>query len=267
MRRVRHLSQSSEARKRSRETIVEGSRLIEEALAAGQQPRAVLYSPKWVEREAGRSLLVRLEAMGVTAVYVSERVMGELSQVETPPGILAIVPIPRERALDDLLRQAKPPYVLPVAVGIQDPGNLGTLFRAALASGAPAMGVAKGTVEPFNPKCIRAAAGAAFRLPVVALGEDWLQRLRSGGVEVRMTAVDRGRPYYTVPWDGAVALVLGNEGHGLEPSWMSDATVVTIPMSPAAESLNVGVAGAILLFHAAYQRAAAGVGFSAPPML
>ncbi|MCY0897923.1 MAG: RNA methyltransferase [Firmicutes bacterium] len=267
VRRVRHLNQSGEARKRSRETVVEGSRLVEEVLASGEKPRAVLYSPKWVEREDGRSLIIRLEALGVNLVYVSDRLMQEISQIETPPGILAVVPIPREWSLEQLLRRTAQPFVWPIALGIQDPGNLGTLMRAALAAGSPAIGIAKGTVEPFNPKCIRAAAGAAFRLPVVALSDDWVGELIASGVEVRATAVDRGRPYFELPWDCSVALVLGNEAHGLPDSMLLTGEVVTIPMSPVAESLNVAMAGAILLFHAAYQRRQAGLGFSPPAMV
>lgn len=267
VRQIRRLSESHQARKKNQETVVEGHRLIEEALAAGMRPRVVAYSPKWVDRAEGRSFLVRLQSLSIHLFYVSDRLFAELSQVETPQGILAVVPIPEEAGVDELLERAARPLLLPVALQVQDPGNLGTLMRAALAAGASALGVTSGTVEPFNPKCVRASAGAVFRLPIVRLEDGWVGRLRDAGIAVRATAVDQGKPYFQADWTAPAALILGNEGNGLGEEWLKGAEVITIPMSPAAESLNVSMAGSVLLFHAAYQRQAAGVGFLPPAMV
>lgn len=267
MRQVKRLAHSQSARSKSRETLIEGPHLIEEALSCGLLPRLVVYSPKWVQHQAGRSFMVRLQSLAIHAFYVTDRLFDELSQVETPQGILAIIPTPKGATLEQVLAPGEVPILLPVAAGIQDPGNLGTLIRAALAAGSPALGVASGTVDPFNPKCIRASAGALFRLPVVELGPDWQKTLYDAGIAIRMTAVDRGSPYFKADWSKPAAIVLGNEGGGLSEDWFEQAEVVTIPMSPASESLNVSIAGAILLFHAAYQRQAQGVGFAPPAVI
>lgn len=267
VRRIKRLNVSRSARSKQRATVVEGARLVEEALAAGITPTVVAYSSKWVERPEGRALLTRLQARSIPLFYVTDRLFEELSQVDTPQGILAVIPLPEPVDLDTLLSLGPHPLLLPVALGIQDPGNLGTLMRAALAAGAQALGVAPGTVEAFNPKCLRASAGAAFRLPMVSLPDDWPARLKDHGVALRSTAVDEGQPYYDADWTGSVALVLGNEGQGLDSEWLAKTEVVTIPMSPASESLNVSMAGAILLFHVAFRRHEQGIGFSPPAMI
>lgn len=267
VRRIRRLNQSRTARAKNQETVVEGARLLDEALAAGVLPRVVVYSPKWVERPEGRALLARLQARSIHLFYVTDRLLDEVSQVETPQGILAVIPLPPLGDLADLLVRGPKPLLFPVALGIQDPGNLGTLMRAALAAGAQAFGIAPGTVDPFNPKCVRASAGAAFRLPLVGLESQALDDLTASDVTVYTTAVDQGIPYYEADWAESAALVLGNEGHGLPAEWLQRTRVVTVPMSPASESLNVSMAGAILLFHAAFQRSTRGIGFQPPAML
>ncbi len=267
IRQIRRLAQSHQTRKKSRETVVEGPHLIDEALAAGLTPRLVVYCPKWVERPDGRSFLVRLQALSVHLFYVTNRLFDELSQLETPQGILAVIPSPSPVALAHITASLTGPLLFPVALTVQDPGNLGTLIRAALACGAQAFGVASRTVEPINPKCIRASAGALFRLPVVQLDGDWLGLLKDSGASVRAAAAGQGTPYYELDWSGPTALLLGNEGNGLADELLARAEVVNIPMSPVSESLNVSMAGAILLFHAAYQRQAAGIGFLPPAMV
>lgn len=267
IRQIKRLIASHPARKKSRETVIEGSRLLEEALAAGLTPRVVVYSPKWVERAEGRSFLMRLQALSIHLFYVTDRLFQELSLVETPQGLLAVVPIPEPVALDRILADSSYPLLLPAAVGIQDPGNLGTLLRAALASGSASFALGPNTVEAFNPKALRASAGAVFRLPLVDLRDTDLARLREAGVRVRATTVRTGTPYFDVDWSEPSVLLLGNEGHGLTDEWFHEAQTVTIPMSWAAESLNVSLAGAVILFHAAYVRHRAGLGFAPPAMV
>jgi TrmH family RNA methyltransferase len=267
VRRIKRLNQSHTARKKAGQTIIEGYRLIEDALGAGVRPELVVYSPRWVEHADGRSFLVRLQALSIHLFYVTDRLFQELSQVETPQGILAVAPIPELLSVETLWRRAPEPILLPVAAGLQDPGNLGTLMRAALASGAHALGVTAGTVEPFNPKCIRASAGAAFRLPMVFLDAEGLQELRDRGAVLRATAVDAGKPYFDADWTTPSVMLLGNEGNGLDQDWRDGAELVTIPMSPAAESLNVSMAASVILFHAAFQREKAGIGFLPPAMV
>ena len=194
MREVKRLSQSQVARKKSAETVIEGPHLIEEALAAGLVPRLVVYSPRWVQRADGRSFMARLAAHSVRLFYVTDRLFDQFSQVDTPQGLLAVIPVPISLELQTVWDRVAPPYLFPAAVGIQDPGNLGTLIRAALAAGSQAFLLGPDTVDPFNPTCIRASAGAVFRLPLVHLAGEWIATLKDHNVAVRAAVVDRGVP-------------------------------------------------------------------------
>lgn len=194
-------------------------------------------------------MLERIGRTPAKVLYVTDRVLSELSEVETHQGILAVA---------ELTVDARPwpaaqgPSLFVVAQGVQDPGNFGTLIRAAQAAGAVGVGYTKGTVDLLNPKVVRATAGAVFRIPVRALGEDWWQEAIGAGWRICATRVRGGVPYHRYRWDRPVALVLGNEGAGLsQPELPADCDWVTIPMAPGAESLNVAMAGAVLAFFAA----------------
>jgi TrmH family RNA methyltransferase len=144
-----------------------------------------------------------------------------------------------------------------VLVDVADPGNAGTLLRAGEASGAAAVLFCGASVDPCNPKCVRASAGALFHLPVASGGEAVavLERLGGAGVRRLATVVRDGTPYDEVDLTGPVALVLGSEAHGL-PAGL-EALVderCTIPMVGRSESLNVAMAGAVLAFEALRQR-------------
>jgi TrmH family RNA methyltransferase len=147
-----------------------------------------------------------------------------------------------------------------VCVDVRDPGNAGTILRSAEAAGATGVVCCDGSVDVFNPKTVRSSAGALFRVPVVAGGDaaEVLAELGRWGL-TRLAAVARGGVTYTdADLTGAVALVLGNEAHGL-PGAIEESLDgrLTIPMAGRAESLNAGMAGAVLCFEAARQRAAA----------
>lgn len=143
--------------------------------------------------------------------------------------------------------------------GLQDPGNLGTLIRSALAFGVDAVALTPGSVEIFSPKVIRASAGLVFALPVLQLpltaiaeafaGENWR---RYATVTGNAQAVS----YHEADYGGHCLMVLGNEGHGISDELQSMLSLapLTIPMSDRVESLNVAVSGSIILAHAAFQR-------------
>jgi len=253
IRQIKRFATSHHARVKNQRTVVEGGRLIEEALGAGFRPHVVVYSPRWVAKPDGRALIQRLEAAGARPLYITDRLFDSLSALEAPPGVMAVVDLPPWRSLDEVLDPDPVPWII-VADAIQDPGNLGTLVRAALAAGARTVAVTPGTVEPFNPKTIRASAGAIFRLPVVRLADAWPSVLRQQGFRLYAAVVENGLPYGAVDWHVPLAIILGNEGNGLNLRTLAGAEPITIPMSPAANSLNVSMAGTVLAFHAAYVR-------------
>jgi TrmH family RNA methyltransferase len=147
---------------------------------------------------------------------------------------------------------------LVVCVDVRDPGNLGTVLRTAEAAGAAGVICCDGTVDVYNPKCVRASAGSVFHVRLVAGGDpvEVLERVRTWGVRRLGTAARVGTPYHEVDFKAPGALVVGNEAHGLPESVAGAIDEwVTIPMAGRAESLNVGMATAVLCFEAARQRA------------
>lgn len=143
-----------------------------------------------------------------------------------------------------------------VLADVADPGNAGTLIRAATAAGAGAVVVAGG-VDPTHPKVVRSSAGAIFGIDVVTAGSSAgaIDRLRDAGYELVGTIVDGGRPYDEADLTGPVALVLGNEAHGLPTDLIESLDqLLTIPMPGPTESLNVAMAGTVICFEVLRQR-------------
>ena len=256
VRTVAHLLSSRQFRERSRQAVVEGRRIVEEALSSGVSFRYVLYSSRFLEDAQNKSVIARLQVQSVRLLYVTDRLLESISGVETSQGILAVVEwsLPHQ----DFFPTTAGPALFVVAEAVQDPGNLGTLIRSAEAAGAHALGVTKGTVEVFNPKTLRASAGSVFRLPIFRLPDDWVARTIQQGITVRTTDVSGSRPYDEVSWIEPVLIVLGNEGNGIR--WATHhGEAVSIPMVPTADSLNVAIAGSVILFHAVSERRRAGV--------
>ena len=234
--------------------MVEGPRAVDAALDRGARFESVFLGPG--AEQAFPALCERLSDAGVERFLLKQGVIEKVGSTRTPQPVLAIAPCPTvERGV-----LAADGLVL-VALAVADPGNLGTLVRSAEAAGAAAILLGPGSVDAYNPKVVRASAGAIFGIPVVdaesegwsavealdALGELGRQRLgATAGLGTAHTAVD-----FTIP----TAVVLGNEAHGIEVA--VDARLdghVHIPMAGPAESLNVAMAGTVLCFESARQR-------------
>lgn len=169
---------------------------------------------------------------------ISPSILGKIVLTENPEGIIAEVPLPKEADLT----QCSSILVLD---RITDPGNLGTLLRTALAFGWDAACLLPGCCDPFNDKALRAAKGATFSLPLSFLDWPSLQKLPS----IQWLAADlEGTPPEKIPPSSKRALILGNEAQGIDPRILNDSLAVTLPMSTSMESLNVSVAGGILLY-------------------
>jgi len=229
---------------------VEGFKLIEEALRSGMKLRAVVFSAAGAQR--AERLLPQLGAH-TEAVAVSDKVFASLVDTETPQGVAALVAV-KEHDLAAML--AVPDALLVVAVGLQDPGNLGTIIRSAEAFRAAGLVLGEKTVSRFNGKVIRASAGSVFRLPMATTTtEKLIPTLRQSGIRMVATSSHKGDAIDQAPLTGAVALFIGNEGAGLPREVMAQMDgLVTIPQSDKVESLNAGVAASILMYEAARQR-------------
>jgi TrmH family RNA methyltransferase len=206
--------------------------------------------------DAPAELVERLVASGTPVRAVRAEALARAADAVTSQGIAALVERSLASVEDAVGAAARGPLSL-VLVDVGDPGNAGTLLRAAEASGGAAVFFCGTSVDPTSPKCVRASAGALFHLPVVSGGEvvSVLDRLGATGVATIGSVVQDGTPYDDVDLRGPVAVVVGSEAHGLAPEVVRHLDrVVTIPMVGRAESLNVAMAGSVLCFESLRQR-------------
>ena len=226
--------------------LAEGVRAVEDLAASPLPVRLAVAASTLGDTPRGRVLLDLLATQGVAVHETGERELAALADTETPQGVLAVAPIP-SAGLDELSLDAEPSVLL-VLDAVQDPGNFGTLVRTAEALGAAGVVALPGTVDPWNPKSVRAAMGSSFRLPIVAAGWDELGPWLSERGFATFAAAAGGEPL-PQPRPPRAALVLGNEGAGVSAETRARADrVVGIPLRGRAESLNVAAAGAVLMY-------------------
>lgn len=212
--------------------MVEGAVLIGEAVAAGWTIEAEYVAP-------GGS-----PVSGAPSFALADGVLERVATTERPQPNLAVVRMPDR---PDPLPGAT--FVV-VADRLSDPGNLGTILRSAEAAGVDAVALTPGSVDPYNPKTVRASAGALFHVPVVTAD---LDALRAAGLRLLGASSHQGQAHTTVDWTGRLAVVVGNEAHGLPDDAAVDGWV-RIEHQGRAESLNVAMAATVLVFEAARSR-------------
>ena len=240
------LTRLGSARGRVREglVLVEGVRAAAEALASGLVVRFVVCSRALTRSPAGEELLGELERRGLTPDWVGEREMAAVSATASPQGILLVGEEPS--FAPEALHLASDARFLALD-GIQDPGNLGTLVRTACAFDLKAVIALDGTVDPWNARVVRAAAGSVFRIPVVRARWTEMGAWAAGARVIVADAAgqDAATLSVTPPW----MLVVGNEGAGVREEIREVANAwAAVPMAGPADSLNAAVAGAIVLY-------------------
>ncbi|MBE3099464.1 MAG: RNA methyltransferase [Planctomycetes bacterium] len=242
---VRGLQAKKRAREQEQAFVIEGLHLAREAVAAEAAARLVLYTEDLDAR--GRGLVNSLAKLGAETEAVSPAVMAACSGTETPPGLIAVIQVP----------ELRPPSPLDLALvldGLSDPGNLGTMLRTALAAGVQLVLLTGGTVDPYNPKVVRAAAGAHFHLPVQTVVPGDLPASVEG-LDLWLAEARTGTPHARVDWRSPCALIIGSEAHGPSEAVRAlPARRVHIPTAWPTESLNAAAAAAVLLFEIARQR-------------
>jgi RNA methyltransferase, TrmH family len=260
VRELRALARDPRARANAAATIVEGPRVIDAALER-DAPLLGAYLG-YGARPAFASLVGRLEAAGIAVTDLKEGVLEKIGTTRTPQPVLAVAAWPAW-TVAELVRvvTARPDGLFVVTVDVADPGNLGTIVRSAEAAGAAGVVVTGEGVDVRNPKVVRSSAGAVFGVPMFELSDAAaaVATLREYGVTCLGAVATGGVAPDTLPLDGAVAFVVGNEARGIKAPLLGalDGTV-TIPMAGSAESLNVAMATTVLCFEAARQRAARG---------
>jgi RNA methyltransferase, TrmH family len=247
--------------RRQRETsgqlLLEGVRLISDALYSGIQPEIVFYAPDLsAENQAATALLHQLQQRGVDCIACTAEVFATLTETVTPQGLVAVVPLPQ-------LPLSLPATFTLILDQVRDPGNAGTLLRTAEAAGVAFAIFAPGTVDPFNDKVLRAGMGAHFHLPIRTCPRwEEVQELLGCDQQLYLADAHATLTYDQVEWRAPVALIVGGEAEGASPVARSLAHPIAIPMHGNVESLNAAVAGAVILFEAARQRRAAPLGAS-----
>jgi RNA methyltransferase, TrmH family len=233
--------------------LVDGPVLLAEATAAGATIEAVYAEPPMLDDPSVR-------AAGAAGASVHETAPGALTKVldlKSSRGVVAVVAASRVtlgQAVASSVERKRPLLVL---MGLQDPGNVGTLVRVAEAAGCAGVVLTSGSVDLHNPKTVRATAGAVFRMLVAeeATEDEVLERCAGAGLPVFATVGRSGTAVDRMPLRGALAVLVGPEAHGLDPDLVRRcAGALSVPMEGRAESLNAAIAGSVVLFEAARQR-------------
>src|SRR3954464_1296571 len=222
---------------------IEGVRGIEEAIRSGLRFRAVVFSDS-AESRIDR-LLPQISSHAET-ITLPDDVFASAIATETPQGVAALVRWP-EFKFEDVLQQKE--VFLLGTVGIQDPGNLGTIIRSAEAFGAAAVLLGEKTVSQFNSKVIRASAGSSFRLPTLAVRTAGVEDLKQRGIRVAATSSHKGKPIDEADLTGGLLVMVGSEGSGVPREYLSLADdLIRVPHQERVESLNAAVAASVVLY-------------------
>lgn len=242
---VRSLQAGSRARREQGRFVVEGVRLVEEALEAGWQAHLVLHTEDLTGR--GKSVVEGYAAQGAQIEVVAPHVMQSASDTQSPQGLLVVLEGGR-------LPLPKSPDFIIIPAGVRDPGNLGTILRTALAAGVHAALLPPGTVDPFSPKVLRSGMGAHFRLPIAILDWPEIEQMLQP-LQVFLADCKGGIAYTQADLRPPLALIVGGEAAGGGPKVykLADARI-HIPMPGNIESLNAAMAAGILIFEVVRQR-------------
>ena len=245
---------SSGSRRAPAELVVaEGVRVLQEIDKSGCQIDTVLLSEGFGDSTKEKALLDGWLARNVRICRTSESLFRSVSDVRAPQGAIALVRFPERKLGAEA--PGKNALIL-FACGIQDPGNLGTVIRTAAAAGASLVCIGRKTVSPRNPKAIRASAGTIFRIPIVEHAEmsEFLEYCACHSIRAYRTDTLDGLAYSQADLRSPSAILLGNERSGITDEEGNELAALRIPMAEDVESLNVAMAGGIILFEASRQR-------------
>ena len=256
VKRYRELARNPPKHAADRELLLDGAHLLIEARRSGLTIESAAFEQD-VFREKGITQLAEaLVADGADVFIVSRKTLESMSPVKSPAGIVAIARrsiVPLNALLEN--RNGVPLVV--VAHDVQDPGNVGGIMRTAEAAGATAFVATAGTADPLGWKALRGSMGSALRLPIVRADiAETLRALKEAGIDTCALVPRNGQPLFSADFRKPLAIVLGSEGAGVPDDIAQRVTSrVSIPMTEPVESLNVGVAAALVLYEAFRQRA------------
>lgn len=249
LKRMRSLHQRS-GREKAGLFLIEGPKALDEAQQKGVVIRDVVVSESFWKSGQGGIGNLNIEELTV----VDDGLFKTLVTTTSPCGVAAIAALPRP---DDKRMFRGHDALIVVGVSLQDPGNVGTLIRTALAANASGIILTKGTVDPYGPKVVRSAAGALFTMPIlwdISIA-DAIALLREHKMRVLACDMHGQKHHFETDLTGRCAVVVANEGQGFEPETLEACDeIISIPMNENSESLNVSIAAAVVLFAAVEQR-------------
>ncbi|MCZ7536320.1 MAG: RNA methyltransferase [Acidimicrobiia bacterium] len=251
VRALRDILRDRGARDEARRFALEGPRLLAAALDRDTDDLVCFFDPRAEDRWP--DLLARARARGARMRGLADGVAGRVGDTVTSQGVITTAPLVRRGG--EVIAELAPDSLMVVCVAVSDPGNAGTLVRSAEAAGFDAVLFGEGSVDAYNPKTVRASAGAVLGVPIAegVNAVEILEALGERGVRRIGTVATGGDPYDSIDLRGPAAVVLGHEARGLGAGMPLDA-LVTIPMSGRAESLNLATAAGVLFFEAARAR-------------
>jgi TrmH family RNA methyltransferase len=245
---IRKLHRNKE-RHRQNLLLLEGTNLLEAACQANYKLTTICYTRQWQERHP--QLWQRLALQAKQIELVSPEVLGAIATTVNPDGVVAMAP----------RQAAKTPVISEIKLGLaierlQDPGNLGTIIRSAVAVGVDGLWLSRDSVDLDHPKVLRASVGEWFRLPM-AVSQDLatlVKDCQQQGIQVIATLAQAQQTYWNINFQCPTLILLGNEGSGLSEKLiaLSDHQV-KIPLSGGVESLNVAIAAALIVYEAQRQ--------------
>ena len=245
---------SRRTRDQERAFLIEGYRELLRASECALPVAEIYYCPELYLGENEDALVNALtDRCGARATEVTRAVFEKMAYRDRPEGLLAVAPMP-EWSLQQL--NLKEDALIVIACAIEKPGNLGTILRTSDAVGADAVIVCDRCTDVFNPNVVRASIGTLFTVPVAeATSEEVFAWLQANGVRTVATSPDAQLDYTVADLTGRTAIVLGSEQYGLNDEWLARTDEqVMIPMRGRADSLNVAMATAVVLFEAHRQR-------------
>lgn len=244
---------SRKYREESRLYFIEGIRFVEEALSEKAEIERILISERLPYNKGGEEIIAKVRSAGFNYYSLSEKLFKEISDTESPQGIMAVLKA-RNWNLPDIIEDRNNILVLE---SLQDPGNMGTIIRTADAAGITGVILSKGCVDIYNPKVLRSTMGSVFRVPIYISNDlhETIQTMKSKGIKVYAAHLKGNINYFEANFKVNTAIVIGNEANGIsdDVAEVSD-MLVKIPMIGRAESLNASVAASLLMYESVRQR-------------
>jgi len=241
-------------RDKKKEYVIEGFRLVKDALESNAPVKSIMVSDSFVSNAISEEILKEISGRNISIYKVSDNILKDISDTETPQGIVGVVAAPQQ-TIKDIHICGDSLFVLCDCV--QDPGNLGTIIRTADAAGADGVILSKGCVDVYNPKVVRSTMGAIFHFPVIKVDNltETILYLKQRNLSIVSGYLEAADYHFDIDMKKGTVIVIGNEANGISSEVISLSDyLIKIPIPGRAESLNAAIAAGILIYEAVRQR-------------